>query len=147
MKSLAKPILYFASALNFLAAMLHYLCIVWGADGFRFMGAGRAIVKMTESGHWYPYFIAAFIGSALLITSFYALTAAKGKLHLPLHRWILAATAAAFITRGLAFPLLKPLFPENSHTFWFITSALCLLIGGLYAIGARLKWSALSSGF
>ena len=122
-----------AAALTLCMALLHYLCILWGADGFRFMGAGEAIAKMAENGHWYPTFISTAVGTALLIPTCYALAAARGKPRLPWHRQTMLATSIVFLLRGLAFPLLKPMFPENSDTFWWITSAICLLLGSLYA--------------
>ena len=139
MDNISRYALYAAAALSFCAALLHYFCIIWGADGFRFLGAGEAIAQLAESGHWYPTFISATVGTLLLIPAFYAWSAAYGKPKLPLHRQMLIATSAVFLLRGLAFPLLKPMFPENSDAFWWTTSLICLLLGGLYAVGASFK--------
>jgi TRAP-type C4-dicarboxylate transport system permease small subunit len=36
-----------------------------------------------------------------------------------------------------------PMFPENSLTFWLISSGICLFIGGLFAVGSWQQWSVL----
>ncbi len=46
--------LYLAAILTFCAALLHFICVFWGANGFRFLGAGKSIVQMVERGDWYP---------------------------------------------------------------------------------------------
>ncbi|KCX83388.1 hypothetical protein J568_4494 [Acinetobacter baumannii 6112] len=60
--------LYFASVLTFVAALLHFICVFWGANGFRFLGAGKSIVQMVEKGHWYPNFMAIAVGFILLVS-------------------------------------------------------------------------------
>jgi hypothetical protein len=37
---------------------------------------------------------------------------------------------------------LKPVFPENSNLFWWVSSGICGFIGLLYAYGALLSWRA-----
>ena len=44
-------------------------------------------------------------------------------------------------TRGLGFVFLRPYFPDNSLRFWILSSGLCLLLGGLHAIGLVQIWS------
>jgi hypothetical protein len=36
-----------------------------------------------------------------------------------------------------------PIFPENGLTFWLISSAICLFIGALFAVGTFQQWSFL----
>ena len=36
-----------------------------------------------------------------------------------------------------------PIFPENSLTFWLISSGICLFIGGLFAVGTWQQWAVL----
>jgi hypothetical protein len=130
--------LYFASALTFFAALLHFICVVWGANGFQFLGAGKSIVQMVERGHWYPNFTAIAVGLILTVCATYAFFAAKGIQVLPFTKFILSLVAAVFIIRGLAFPWLKSKFVGNSNLFWYISSAFCLLLGSLYAVGVYL---------
>jgi len=127
--------LYFASALTFVAALLHFVCVFWGANGFRFLGAGKSIVQMVERGHWYPNFTAIAVGIILTVCSMYAFFAAKGLQLLPFTEIILSLVAAVFLIRGFAFPWLKSKFVGNSDLFWYISSAFCLILGTLYAVG------------
>jgi hypothetical protein len=40
------------------------------------------------------------------------------------------------VVRAMAFPLLRRAFPENSTTFWLASSAICLVMGLLFAARA-----------
>lgn len=138
MHSLPNALLYIAALLTFCAALLHFVCVFWGAKGFRFLGAGKSIVQMVERGHWYPNFTAIAVGLILTVCATYAFFAAKGIQVLPFTKLILSLVAAVFLIRGLAFPLLKSKFVGNSDLFWYISSAFCLILGSLYAVGVYL---------
>ena len=133
--------LLFGAALSFAAALLHFACIPWGANGFRFLGAGEPIVSMAAAGHWYPPVIAFVIGAVLLVWAAYALSGAGVLPALPYVRVVLAGVTAVFLLRALAFPLLKPAFPGNSTAFWLVTSGICLLIGLVHLVGLIQIWS------
>ena len=77
MQSLPNVLLYLAALLTFCAALLHFVCVFWGANGFRLLGAGKSIVQMAERGHWYPNFTAITVGLILTICSMYAFFAAR----------------------------------------------------------------------
>jgi len=138
MNSLSNALLYIAALLTFYAALLHFVCVFWGANGFRFLGAGKSIVQMVERGHWYPNFTAIAVGLILTVCSIYAFLAAKGIQLLPFTKLILSLVAAVFLIRGFAFPLLKSKFLGNSDLFWYVSSAFCLILGALYAAGVYL---------
>jgi len=138
MQSLSSVVLYLAALLTFCAALLHFVCVFWGANGFRFLGAGKTIVQMVERGHWYPNFTAIAVGLILTVCSIYAFLAAKGIQILPFTTLILTLVAVVFLIRGLAFPLLKSKFAGNSDLFWYVSSAFCLILGALYAVGVYL---------
>lgn len=138
MNSLPNVSLYLAALLTFCAALLHFVCVFWGANGFRFLGAGKSIVQMVERGHWYPNFIAIAVGLILTVCATYAFFTAKGIQVLPFTKLIFSLVAAVFLIRGLAFPWLKSKFVGNSDLFWYISSAFCLVLGSLYAIGIYL---------
>ncbi len=133
----------FAAVLSAVAAALHFACIFWGAAGFRLLGAGEPIAQMAERGHWYPGFIAFVIGTLLAVCAAYALAGAGLLMQLPFARLVLSAITGVYLLRALAFPLLKPLFPGNSDTFWMVTSGICLVIGLLHWVGLRQVWSQL----
>jgi hypothetical protein len=138
MYSLPNALLYIAALLTFCAALLHFVCVFWGTNGFRFLGAGKSIVQMVERGHWYPNFTAIAVGLILTVCATYAFFAAKGIQVLPFTKLILSLVAAVFLIRGLAFPWLKSKFVGNSDLFWYISSAFCLILGSLYAVGIYL---------
>lgn len=135
--------LVFAAALTILAALLHLSCIVIGAPAFRWLGAGEDIAGMAERGHWYPPLVALVIGLVLASWAAFALSGAGIIPRLPLTRYALPAIALVFLVRAAAFPLLRPVFPENSDAFWFVTSTICLVIGLAYLIGVIGLWDRL----
>jgi hypothetical protein len=55
----------------------------------------------------------------------------------------LLAITAVYLARALAFPLLRPLFPGNSSTFWLVSSGLCLLLGAVHLYGLWRSWEHL----
>ncbi len=132
--------LLFGATFSFTAAALHFACIVWGANGFRLLGAGEPIVSMSAAGHWYPPVIAFVIGVVLSGWGIYALSGSGVIAPLPYLRQTLAVIAIIYLVRALAFPLLKPLFPGNSDTFWIVTSTICMIIGLTYLVGLAQLW-------
>ena len=128
------------AALSLVAAILHFACIFWGTNGFRFLGAGEPIVSMSAAGHWYPPFIAFVIGTVLTVWAFYALSGAGVISPLPFLRVVLVGITTVYLLRAVAFPLLKPIFPGNSTTFWLVTSGISLLIGLAHLTGLIQVW-------
>ena len=139
----ANKLLILAAALTGLAALAHVGCIVFGGDWYRFFGAGEQMALMAEQGLWYPTVVTSVIVVALLLCSAYALSGAGVIGRLPLLRTGLCVIAAIFLLRGVAFVGLMPMFPENSLAFWLVSSAICLTIGMLYALGTYQAWPAL----
>lgn len=132
--------LLLGAALSLIAALVHFACIPWGANGFRFLGAGEPIVSMSAARHWYPPLVAFVIGTVLSIWATYALSGAGLLPPLPYLRLALVGITAVYLLRALAFPLLKPAFPGNSTTFWLVTSAICLVIGLAHLVGLIQVW-------
>lgn len=62
---------------------------------------------------------------------------------LPLVKFVLIAISAMYLSRAIAFPLLKPALPENSQVFWLVSSGICLVIGLVHIYGVVLQWSVL----
>ncbi len=135
--------LILAAIFSGVAAVLHVGCIIFGGSWYRFFGAGEQMAKMAEAGHWYPTVATSVIVFLLSIWSLYALSGAGVILRLPLLRIGLCVIAVVFIVRGVAFIKIMPLFPGNSLTFWLVSSAICLGIGILYAVGTIQTWSHL----
>lgn len=117
------------------AALLHLGCVLVGVEGYRLLGAGERMAGLAAQGHWYPVLVAWLIASVLAAWSLYALSGAGLIRRLPWLRSGLSGIAAIYILRGVTFPLIMPAFPENSMTFWIVTSFISLVIGGFYAVG------------
>lgn len=132
-----------AAIFTALAALAHIGCIIFGADWYRFFGAGEQMAQMAEAGDWYPAVVTSVIVIFLAIWFFYALSAAGVIRRLPLLRLALCLIASIFLIRGISFVMLMPMFPENSLTFWLVSSGICLMIGILYAVGTYQQWAEL----
>jgi hypothetical protein len=126
-----------------LAALAHVGCIVFGGDWYRFFGAGEQMAQMAEQGLWYPTIVTSVIVVILCIWAFYGLSGSGAIKRLPLTRLALVGITGIFLLRGVSFVGLMPMFPENGLTFWLVSSAICLFIGGLFAVGTFQQWSFL----
>ena len=122
------------------AAVLHLLCIVFGASWYRFLGAGEPVARLAEAGSLVPAMLALAIAALLSLWSAYALSGAGVIRKLPYTRLALCAIAAVYCFRGLAFPSLIFFFPDNSSLFWMVSSSLSFGIGMLHVLGLKQMW-------
>jgi len=127
-----------------IAALAHLGCIIFGAHWYRFFGAGEQMARMAEDGHWYPTIVTSIIVLILSIWSLYGLSGAKVIYRLPLLKVGLIVISLIYLTRGVAFVAIMPMFPENSLTFWFVSSGICLTLGILYSVGTFQGWAKLN---
>ena len=144
MDSGKNKLLIVGAVFNALAALAHLGCIIFGGDWYRFFGAGEQIAKMAEDGHWYPTVFASIMVLVLSIWSLYGLSGAKVVFRLPLLKLGLIVISLIYLVRGVAFVAIMPMFPDNSLTFWLVSSGICLSIGILYSVGTFQSWSKLS---
>jgi hypothetical protein len=135
--------LIIAAICSGVAALMHLGCIIFGADWYRFLGAGEAMANMAEAGHIYPTIVTLCIVLILAIWSLYALSGAGLIMRLPFLRLGLSLIALIYLIRGFAFVILIPIFPDNSTLFWVISSSTCLVFGLLYALGTKQVWAQL----
>jgi len=126
-----------------IAALAHLVCIFFGASWYRKLGAGEQMAMLAEQGHWYPTLVTIVLVIVLIMWSLYALSGAGLIVRLPLLRLGLSVITCIFILRSLTFVWLMQWFPDNSLTFWLISSGICLGIGLCYAIGTYQSWSTL----
>jgi len=131
------------AALSAAAAIAHLVCIAVGPAAYRFMGAGEKMARAVEAGKIQPTIVTLAISSVLLAWAAYALSGAGLITRLPLTKEVLLAITVVYLARAIAFPLLRSAFPENSTTFWLVSSGICLLIGLLHTYGLATRWSAL----
>jgi hypothetical protein len=141
--TLGSTTLTIGAALSALAAIAHLACIALGPSAYRFMGTGEKMARAVEAGRIKPIVVTLAISAVLLGWAAYALSGAGVIGPLPLTKLALLAITAVYIARAVAFPLLRPAFPENSATFWYVSSGICLVIGLLHAVGLASRWSAL----
>jgi hypothetical protein len=130
-----------AGLLVALASLAHLVCIAVGARAYRLMGAGERMARAVEAGKVQPTLITLGIAGVLLVWALYAFSGAGLAPRLPFTELALLLISAVFLARAVAFPILRPSFPENSNTFWLVSSGICLLLGLLYAIGLVAMWA------
>lgn len=143
MHGVGDQVLILAGVLSALAAVAHLACIALGAPAFRLLGAGERMARAIEAGSIRPVLVTLGIAAILSVWAAYAFSGAGVIGALPFAKLVLPAVTAVFLARGVSFPLLKPLFPENSTTFWWVSSGICLVIGALYAVGTAAVWARL----
>lgn len=131
-----------AGLLVVIASLAHLACIAIGAKAYRFMGAGERMARAVEVGKLQPTLITLAIASVLLVWALYAFSGAGLVPGLPFTELALCLISAVFLARAVAFPWLRSSFPENSTTFWWVSSGICLVIGLLYAVGFAAQWSS-----
>ena len=99
---------------------------------------------MAEDGHWYPTVVTSSIVLVLSLWSLYGLSGAKVLFRLPLLKLGLVVISLIYLVRGVAFVAIMQMFPENSLTFWLVSSGICLTMGILYSVGTYQSWAKLS---
>jgi len=135
--------LLIAAILSLIAALLHIFCIIGGEDWYRVLGAGEKMAMLAAQGSWIPTLVTLFVASILTVWACYAFSGAGILPRMPLLKVGLFIIAFIYIARGL---VLLPLSlgwlneTEQSNTFWFWSSVICLVYGFFYAIGTYQLW-------
>ena len=143
MSSIGSQALVVGASLSATAAVAHLVCIVIGGPAYRFMGAGERMARAAEAGKLRPVAVTLVVALILSVWSAYALSGAGVIASLPLTKVALVLICAAYLARAVAFPLLKPVFPENSNTFWLVSSSICGLLGLVHLYGTVSLWQTL----
>jgi hypothetical protein len=125
------------------AAVAHLFCILLGPAAYRFMGAGEKMARAVEAKRLRPTLLTLAIASVLFTCAAYAFSGAGIIDHFPFAKLVLPAICVVYLGRALAFPFLKPLFPENSQAFWLVSSGICLVIGLVHVYGVFQQWPTL----
>ena len=134
--------LVLAAALSALAALLHVAVIAGGPDWYRFFGAGERMARLSEARSVVPAVVTLGIALILAAWSVYAASAAGLLRPLPLTAAALVAITAVYVLRGLALVPVA-LMPALRTSFNLWSSAICLAIGLLHAVGLWQVWKRL----
>lgn len=135
-----------AAACCFAASIAHIAITIGGPDWYRFFGAGEEMAQMAASGEVYPVVVTLMIAVVLAIWGLYALSGAGVVRRLPLLKLALVVIAFIFCARGVV-GILMPFVSHDPYviavgtTFWIVSSIICLMIGGLFVVGARKGWA------
>ncbi len=143
MSNLGVTALVLGGLFSGVAALAHLACMAIGPAAYRFMGAGERMARAVAAGKLQPTLVTLGISVVLLVWALYAFAGAGVLGPLPLTPFALPAISLVYLARAFCFPLLRPMFPENSTTFWWVSSGICLVIGTLYAVGTVAVWARL----
>jgi len=135
--------LVISGVLSAIAAVLHLGCIYFGAQWYRFFGAGEQMALMAEQGNNYPTFLTLGIFAVLSIWSLYAFSAAGLIRKFPLTRLALILITSIYLIRGIAGFTLISTPMGRSPEFWLWSSIICLIFGVFHAVGLKKQWAKL----
>ncbi len=148
----ADRLLVSGGVLTAAAALLHVGIIIGGPEWYRFFGAGERMARMAARGSMQPALVTAIIAAILAVWSLYAFSGAGVIRRLPLLRLALTLIAAVYLARGLlgvpAVMLVDDVYTNELReklTFMVVSSAICILLGLCYAIGAARTWQTASA--
>ncbi len=136
--------LMLAGAGSVAAAVAHIACILGGPDWYRFVGAGEAMARSVEQGHWQPHAMTAGIAVVLFGWAWFAFAAAGKAPRPPLLRTGLIAIIIVLMLRAGAALLPGVWTAEYSPTFIIASSLIVLALGLAFLIGTIKAWTALS---
>ena len=145
MSQLSDRALLWSGAVTAAGGLLHLAIIFGGPDWYRFFGAPPALVQMARDGHPRAAISCVAIASVLFAFAAYAFSGAGIIRRLPLLRTGLFLVGGGLLLRGIAFIPLAVFYPRalarvcdcnGADTFAILTSAICLLVGIGYTVGA-----------
>ncbi|WP_407908029.1 hypothetical protein [Lysobacter claricitrinus] len=131
-----------AAALSALAAVLHVAVIAGGPDWYRFFGAGERMARLAEVRSPVPTIVTLGIASVLAVWAAYAASGAGLIRPLPLTAAALVVITGIYALRGLAI-VPAAAMPALRTPFNLWSSAICLAIGAVHAIGLWQVWKRL----
>ena len=142
-----KSVFKLAGVLSAVIAVLQCAVPLFGARGYRFVGAGERVVQAIEGGAWWPTGLTLCVGAIFALFSFYAFAAASDRLRPPLLRTGLLIIGLLFMLRGLSVvPQGMAWFrnPEAIPGRFVLFSVVALAMGAVYLIGVIMAWQDLA---
>ncbi len=144
---LGSMLLLMAALLSAVAALAHVGIVMGGPAWYRFFGAGERMASLAATGSWFPVVITLGIALVLAVWAAYAASAAGLLPALPMLRPVLVIVTSIYLLRGMGGFVLAAVAPSgNTPAFWVWSSALCLAIGLVHAVGLAKQWPVLSTG-
>jgi len=139
-----KTLLTLGAWLNFGIALLHAIIIFVGAPGYAYFGAAE-LAPLAEQGSPIPAAITAVLVLIFIAFGLYALSGAGRFRRLPLLRAALVFIGAIFTVRGLAviFEIIYLARGVEYPLRYAVFSAVALIVGLFYLIGAAQRWNDL----
>jgi hypothetical protein len=135
-----------SSSLMAIGALLHLAAIGIGANAYAWLGAPAGLVALVGTASLRPATSCVVIAGLLLLGSAYGFSGAGLGPRLPARRLVMSLIAVGLIARGLLLPLAAAWQPhlllgicgrcQGVNGFVLLTSALCLIVGAGYAVGA-----------
>jgi hypothetical protein len=142
--SAGRSLLLAAGWMSVVASLLHIAVIFGGAGWYRFFGAGERMARAAERGAIAPTIITLIIATVLATWAAFAFGAAGSGPRLPFTRIALIAIAAVLLVRAAAAFIPAVWSAEHSSAFIIWSSAICLIMGGCFALGTWQAWPQLS---
>ena len=127
---------------NILAGFLHIGVIIFGASWYQFFGAGQSMVQMVKEGGIFPHLLTLAIALLLFGWGVYAFAGAYHSFVLPYTRWVILCITSVYLIRGIGGFFIKPDIDYTQAFLWY-SSAICIIIGGIHAIGLIQVWRQL----
>jgi hypothetical protein len=144
--SVVRPFLSSSAALCVAGALAHLAVPLMGPRGYLLLGAPPQLAALAEEGALRPLLTCLLIASGLLVMAGYGFSHLGLLRPWPLARPLMGLFGLALLVRGLAFPLIAAIQPQNLaqlcgrceglNVFVLLTSLLCLLIAVGFLLGA-----------
>ena len=135
-----------SSCLMAIGALLHLAAVAIGANAYAWLGAPAGLVAMVGTGSLRPAVSCFVIAGVLLLGSAYGFSGVGLGPQLPARRLVLSLIAIGLIARGILLPVAAAWQPhllsgicgrcQAVNGFVLLTSALCIIVGAAYAVGA-----------
>jgi len=139
-----KNLLTLGAWLNFGIALLHAIIIFVGAPGYAYFGAGE-LAPLAERGSLIPAAITAVLVLIFIAFGLYALSGAGRFRRLPLLKTALIFIGTIFTLRGVTviFEIIYLVRGVGYPLRYAVFSAVALIVGLFYLIGAAQRWNGL----
>jgi hypothetical protein len=138
-----------AGAATAVGALLHVAIAFGGPGWYAFFGAPAGLVALAATDSLRPAISCVIIATILLACSAFAFSGAGVIRRLPGVRAVLALVGVGLVVRGVTFVPIVALRPERLYgfcgkcqevnSFVIVTSAICLVVGAGYLVGAIRK--------